>query len=287
MSTGEPNDDDLRATAHAAGLALDVVGQGPAVLCLHSSGLSRRQWRRLADELASSHRVLVPDLLGYGESQVPTDLDNFDTEEDLASLRPLLRTLNGPVALVGHSYGGYLALQLAIERNAVDPRSVAAVAVYEPVTFGALRASETLGLPADPAEAEIISEDEFFSLDEGYEGWLRRFVGWWNGPGAWDEIRPEVKAAFRASQEKMHREVWALTRNQPPLEQYEGIEAPCLFLHGAETREAAKAVCRRVADVLPRPTIVAVDGAGHMGPLSHRTAVNDAIADHLRITRTD
>ncbi len=281
------SDDDLRAAARAGGLHLELIGRGPTILCLHSSGLSGRQWRALAAELQTEFRVLMPDLFGYGESSGPSDPGEITTEDDMQALRPLVAALEEPVALVGHSFGGVLALLLAAERPLVQSDRVFALAAYEPVSFGVLEASPRLGLDADPAKTDLAAfgddGDTFFELDDrGYEGWLRRFVEWWNGPGAWDAMRPNVQDTFRASQAKMHAEVRALLAAQRPLDHYLPVTAPSLFLCGARTREAAKAVCRRLGDRLPNARFETIDGAGHLGPVSHRDAVNAAIAQHLR-----
>ena len=288
----QATDAALVAAGASAGLAVEIFGQGPTVVCLHSSGLSGRQWRGLAEALATTHRVVVPDLLGYGQARTPQDLASFATEDELVSFRPLLAALDEPVSFVGHSYGGYLALRLAAERKVAHPTGVAAVAAYEPVVFGVLDACAELGLARDPARAdlqEMVDDDDgganrdFFNLEVGgYEAWLSRFVAWWSGPGSWEGMRPPVQAAFRASQEKVHAEVRALNHSQPDLSAYVGLTAPCLFMHGTETREAAKAVCRRLTEALLNARTEVISGAGHMGPLTHRDAVNEAIILHLR-----
>ena len=45
-------------------LFVSARGEGPPVLLLHSGGMSSRQWKKLGDALASTHRVLAPDLFG-------------------------------------------------------------------------------------------------------------------------------------------------------------------------------------------------------------------------------
>ena len=170
-----------------AGLHVECGGRGRPVVFIHSSGLSGRQWRSLAEALAADHQAIVPDLFGYGRSMQPDDPSAITTADDVGPLRRLLAGVGRPVSLVGHSYGGFLALLLAAELSRVDPKAVRAVAVYEPVAFGSLAESSALGLPAAPELDEYVlatPEETFFDLaDGGYEGWLRRFVGWWNGRG--------------------------------------------------------------------------------------------------------
>jgi len=53
-------------------LAVQVVGAGPDVLLLHGIPGSGSVWDGVATRLAEHHRVVVPDLLGFGESSRPT-----------------------------------------------------------------------------------------------------------------------------------------------------------------------------------------------------------------------
>src|SRR5262245_33771018 len=109
---------------------------GEAVLLVHSGGFTSRQWRKLKEQLAPTFEVLAPDLLGYGASGPWPEGQPFHFDEDVAFLVSLVGTRS--VHVVGHSYGGLLALKLALAR----PAAVRSLAVYEPVAFGVLDASE-------------------------------------------------------------------------------------------------------------------------------------------------
>ena len=84
-------------------LAYRDVGEGEPVLLLHSGGFSSRQWHALSGALLSTHRVLVPDLLGYGASSPWRTGEPFHLRQDVAVLERLLDDVGGPVHLVGHS----------------------------------------------------------------------------------------------------------------------------------------------------------------------------------------
>lgn len=85
-------------------------GQGlPPLLFVHGFPLSRGAWQNQVTAFAPTHRVLAPDLRGLGDSgasEGPTPMARF--AEDLAALLRGLKV--GPVVLVGHSMGGYVAL---------------------------------------------------------------------------------------------------------------------------------------------------------------------------------
>ena len=89
------------------------AGSGPPLLLLHGLGGSLYDWRHLLDELAEDHRVIVPDLLGAGESDKPEHGD-YSVVAQARRLRGLLDHLKiEKISLAGNSYGGGIALAFA------------------------------------------------------------------------------------------------------------------------------------------------------------------------------
>ncbi|MBI3691630.1 MAG: alpha/beta fold hydrolase, partial [Mycolicibacterium aromaticivorans] len=123
----------------------DTGGDGPPVVLLHgggpgASGLSN--FSRNIDALASSHRVVVPDMPGYGRSSKYVDhRDPFGYLAD--TLRGLLDELGMATAhLVGNSYGGAAALRLALD----TPHRVNKLVLMGPGGIGTTRGLPTEGL---------------------------------------------------------------------------------------------------------------------------------------------
>jgi pimeloyl-ACP methyl ester carboxylesterase len=91
-------------------LAFDRRGAGPPLLLLHGTTSSRRVWAPLLDDLAAFSDVVAVDLPGHGASP-PTSHSPPDWALDIASLLDDLRLER--VAILGHSSGGWTALELA------------------------------------------------------------------------------------------------------------------------------------------------------------------------------
>ncbi|WND37348.1 alpha/beta hydrolase [Streptomyces sp. BB1-1-1] len=82
------------------------------VLLLHGYPANHHCWRHQIPPLADRYRVITPDLLGWGESDRPLHL-SFDYDTEVTRLARLLDALGlDSVNLVGHDYGGFLALGL-------------------------------------------------------------------------------------------------------------------------------------------------------------------------------
>ena len=103
----------MQASIHGFRMAYTDAGQGaPTLLFIHGFPLSRGAWHKQVEAFALDHRVIAPDLRGLGESGTPTGPATMSLFAD--DLVALLRGLKvGPVILVGHSMGGYVALNFA------------------------------------------------------------------------------------------------------------------------------------------------------------------------------
>jgi pimeloyl-ACP methyl ester carboxylesterase len=252
-------------------------GSGVPVVLVHSGGLSSRQWSRITSRLISTHRVIAPDLLGAGESDdVPPD-EPFDFATDVGALDAVLATIDGPYHLVGHSYGGLIALTHARKH----PSRVLTMGLFEPVAFGVLRSANDTEAVRD-LERE---DDDGRFLDDSFGGtepWMQRFIDWWQGAGTWASLPDPSRAAFLKVGRKVFQEVRSLTADRTPHDAYRHLEMPVLLMTATRSPLAARRVCAILAETLPHAELVVVPDAGHMAPLTHGHEVGDRIAAHVR-----
>ena len=111
------------------------------ILCLHCSGGSGRQWRALTSPLTAHFDVRAPDLIGYLNSGGWPTGARVSLDDEAERLLALLVDTDEPVHLLGHSYGGAVALQMALRW----PERIASLTLYEPVRFGLLSATMGTG----------------------------------------------------------------------------------------------------------------------------------------------
>ena len=112
---------------------IKVSGQGPAVVMLHSSLSSSKQWLWLVSQLEPNYTVINCDFLGYGDAEDVSEPDNYSFDVEVARIHQALDIVipNQSYHLVGHSCGGAIALKLAVEA----PERVLSMSLYEPVAF--------------------------------------------------------------------------------------------------------------------------------------------------------
>lgn len=253
-------------------------GDGPLapVVMVHSTGLSGAQWRRLGRRLdRRGHHVAVPDLIGYGETDAWPGPGPFVTGADLAIVEAVMDLVGGPVHLVGHSYGGRVALQAAARR----PELVRSMAMFEPVAFGVLRSTRD---PEGLADIEGDDRDPRF-IDDGFggsEGWMEMFVDYWNGEGAWAAMHENQRRSFMRSARKIFEEVRETSLDDIPHTAYEPLEMPALFISGRQSTPAGRRTSAILGETLPAGRHVEVD-AGHMAPVMAPDDVNALILEHF------
>ncbi|WP_102796674.1 alpha/beta fold hydrolase [Bowmanella denitrificans] len=236
--------------------------QGPAVVLLHSSMSSARQWRELAGQLEQDFYILNIDLLGYGQAPKVSQTGAFSLATESERIRQHLHELGVTrFHLVGHSFGGAIALKLAYELKPM----VMSLAVFEPVAFHLLDKQHPGFLEVQALGNEVSQ----LSAEQA----AARFVNYWNGSGYFSAMPQQVQQGFIKQVEKVRLDFVGLMGEPYGLNDYAKICCPVLLLSGRDTRDSAKAVAQSLCSALPHLTYQQVSG-GHMAPISHSAEVN-------------
>ena len=252
------------------------AGSGPAVVCLHANATSSAQWRGLMDLLASRFRVLAAD--SYDAGKGPRwDSDRVITLADEAKLlEPVLAAARSPLVLVGHSYGGAVALIAALR----DPGRVRALVLYEPTLFALLDAERPRPNDADGIRNAVAEAAE--CLERGdVDAAAERFIDYWMEPGTWRRMPAERKPAIAESVRNVRRWAHALFTEPTPLAAFRSLDMPVLYMTGERSTASALGVARLLTATLPRVEVVKFAALGHMGPVTHPSQVNEEIARFL------
>jgi pimeloyl-ACP methyl ester carboxylesterase len=237
---------------------------------------SKDQWRSLARLLKGEYRVIAFDLYGYGATPLPTGIDNFSLGDEIALIERGLKGLleaGEPFHLVGHSYGGAVALRLAHDR----PQRVRTLALFEPVAFHLLRQD-------DPALQPVLemAQDLAAALGAGDPmAAAACFIDYWGGKGSFAATSARTRELLAASILKAPADFRALLSDPLSPDDYRTLDLPVCLMAGRQSRPPALRVAEVLAEVLPRCRRVWVPG-GHMAPVTEGAQVNPLIRKHLQ-----
>lgn len=259
----------------------DTGGDGPAVVLLHgggpgASGLSN--YSRNIDALARHHRVLVPDMPGYGRST--KYLDHSDPFGYLAdTIRGLLDELNLPTAhLVGNSYGGAAALRLALD----TPQRVGKLVLMGPGGIGTTR-----GLPTDGLKSLLSYYGGEGPSREKLAAVIRNYLVY-DGAAVPEElidvryqasIDPEVVANPPLRRPSGLRTLWRMDLSRD--RRLRTLGTPTLVLWGRDDKVNRPAGGPMLLNLMPNAELVMTSHTGHWMQWERAELFNQLVTEFL------
>ena len=116
-------------------LYAEEYGQGRPILLLHGLGASTFTWRNLIPELSRQNRVIAIDFKGFGRSEKPftqaySPYDHANLVLDFIRKRGLR-----DLTIIGHSYGGAIAMMVTLRFNEVEPGRVRNLVLMNAPTY--------------------------------------------------------------------------------------------------------------------------------------------------------
>jgi pimeloyl-ACP methyl ester carboxylesterase len=254
-----------------------VEGCGPPIVLLHSSMSSKSQWRELIERLRDRYRLIAIDLLGYGDSAPPSSGAAYRLSDEVRLVESVLaRELRPgePFHLIGHSFGGVIALQLAARTQEWSVRSLS---LFEPIVFHLLPSGDPGLALVEGAWREMV-----YRLNAGDAcGSSACFVDYWSGSGAFAQLRDTQQLALATQVPKVLLEFGAVAEEACGAAAYRCIEVPTLLGVGRWSPEPARRLAAMLAYILPDVRRFEV-AAGHMAPITHPALVNPLFERFIR-----
>jgi pimeloyl-ACP methyl ester carboxylesterase len=258
-----------------------VAGAGTPVVMLHSSLSSKSQWTALAERLASRFRVIALDLCGYGDNALSLTGAPFTLDDEVRLVTDHLDRLVEPpgrIHLVGHSYGGLVALRIAQCRS----NRVASLSLYEPVVFRMLD-DEDATLADLRAVADRVSR--LVMAGRRHDA-AQAFVDFWSGESSYASLPLPAQASLARRVDKVPLDFQAALGWPRRREDLRAIVAPTLLLAGNRSPAVVQRIHTLLTRTLPDNRAATFDG-GHMGPITDTDRVNPWIEAFLDTCERD
>ncbi len=253
-------------------LSYSDEGSSPrTVLLIHGHPFNRSMWTPQLERLKAGHRVVVPDLRGYGNSSLPIGRRETTLETFAADNLALMDALNVQTfALGGLSMGG----QIVLEMYRQAPDRIERLLLAD--TFAGLDTAERKQL-------RLMTADRLER--EGMDAYAREELTRMIAPTTAEQY-PEIAAhVMEMMTTTPPRGAAAALRGRAQRRDYlpslQEIRVPTAVIVGREDRYTPVPLAEQLRDNIPGATLHVIDGAGHMPNLERVNVFNDVVEQWL------
>jgi pimeloyl-ACP methyl ester carboxylesterase len=252
-------------------VSYEDYGAGPIVVLVHGSPGNARAWQRVGERLALHHRVVAPDLPGHGETTAQLAGATPDVGYSATLVEALVESVGRPALLVGYSYGGVVALAVALR----DRAPVGALALLEPVAVEALSLASDEGAHA---RTRAVFEEYIAAVEAGDLARVSIMVDFWFGTGAYAQMPEPLRAYMIREAATNARDVRGALREDYPAAALHALSVPVTIVVGGRSPEVTWTIARTLAAHLARGSLVRLDDADHAMITTHGEALARTLA---------
>jgi pimeloyl-ACP methyl ester carboxylesterase len=257
---------------------LEAGSSGPVVMLVHSSVSGARQWRRLMDDLKGQFRVRAVNLFGYGKTP-PWPAEAIQSLDDQARLVEAALPANADeIYLVGHSFGGSVAMKAAARLVG----RVAKLVLLETNPFYLLAQSGRVEAFAEAME--LCNCIKKFGAVGEWATAGEKFADYWGAAGTWREMSLDRRIAFSDGLKPNFFEWDAVMNETTPAEEWATLlPRATLLVCDPGTVLPIREITAALRRSGPGWAYKEVPGAGHMAPLTHPDLINPLIGSFFKL----
>lgn len=250
------------------------AGEGPAVLFLPGSYSTTAAWRQVQRHLGPGYRLVTGSLSGYGETTDTRSPHDFDIAHEVRVVQALARHIGQPVHLVGHSFGGTVALAAALSRTL----DIASLSLFE---ANPLHMIQRHGGGVLYEATLRMSQGFEAAVGAGERDAPARVIDFWGGPGVFASMPDAVQTYCRETATVNVLDWHTDFGFEIDADACAGLDIPVLLVRGGEANAAMVAITDALAHDLPDVRSAAVDGAGHFLITSHAARCAELLSSFL------
>ena len=246
-------------------------GHGSAVLLIHSTVAGNKQWRKLIEYLSPHYRVLAPNLFGYGTTP-EWSKNRHQTLIDQVDLLADFFEQNESISIVGHSFGGSVAMMAAKKY----PAKIKKLILVEPNPFYLLEHHSD-----HDSYQEALNLRDIIKTNAYKETWgqaAEKFADYWNGSGAWTKMDELRREKFAEALKPNFHEFDCVINETTSLEEWRDIlPQNTHILFSEQTVNSIRKIVTIFEETMPNWIFHSYSEGTHMAPLTHPNIVNPII----------
>jgi pimeloyl-ACP methyl ester carboxylesterase len=257
------------------GRAVDYVesGEGPCVVFVPGSFSATAAWRPIIEHL-KDFRTVATSLPGCGGTE-PLHDGNTSADDYAELIEAAAARTKDRIHLVGHSWGGALALAVALRGRL----PLASLTLLEANPCDVLRQS---GDDELYSAARNMSDAYIAAYHAGEPEAAKRVIDFWTGEGTFASLPPKMRE-FAVQTTPANVIDWpAMFAFRRPLSDYAALNIPVLWVHGTKSHVSLHKIAERVCARLPNAKLEKIPGASHLLIGTHPKEIAALIAAHVR-----
>jgi pimeloyl-ACP methyl ester carboxylesterase len=253
----------------------DVTGEaaGPTVLLVPGSCSTGAAWRGVIGEWGGAFRAITTSLPGYGRSAERRPEGDPCIAYLAEAIEAVIDRAGRPVHLAGHSFGGLVAVAVALRRQV----PLASLTVLEAPAVELLREHDET---SHYGAFRDMSAGYFAAFADGDREAIARMVDFYGGPGTWASW-PERVRAYAMETTPVNIRDWASAFAFPLKDELADIAAPTFIAWGGASHPAIKRANALLAQGIPGARSAAIDGAAHFMISTHPRQCALLVAEHV------
>jgi pimeloyl-ACP methyl ester carboxylesterase len=259
-------------------LAVSESGSGRPVVMLHCSASSGSAWRGVTHWMGRGVRAITPDFYGCGASERWQRQRPVQIGDHVKLVEAIAHRYGGPIDVVGHSFGGAVALRAAIALQ--QEGRLQSLTLIEPVSFHLLRDGSAVDRRLFDQAVWLYGQIRASILDNDADRGMGRFVDYWNGPASWDRLDAETRHRLSSRLGPVADDFAAAFSDTTTIDAYGAITAPTMLIGGSLSPAPTQRLCQLLSVAIPGAEHVTIT-AGHMSPMTHPAVIGALIASHL------
>ncbi len=249
-------------------------GIGPTIVMVPGSCSTGAAWHKVVSRLSDRFRCVTTSLLGYGETLERRTIEDSSISHEVEALASVVRKACGPVHLVGHSFGGLVAIALAIRNEA----HLVSLTVVEAPASELLRESGEFQYHNDFRQ---MSDSFITAYRGGDKQAIAAMIDFYGGARTYDSW-PAAARAYAIETTPVNILDWESAYGFPLSPQLlASIDVPTLVLRGQSSHQAVKRANELISECIERASLTTIDSAAHFMITTHANDVAEAIAHHV------
>ena len=252
------------------------AGTGRKVILIHSSVAGARQWGGLMNALADRFHFIAINLFGYGATKSWSERRTQTLEDQARLLAPFVPNDGSKFSIVGHSFGGSVAMKAA----AMFKSHIDRLVLIEPNPFYLLQQNER-----NEAFEEALSLRDTIKQSGTDNTWpiaAEVFANYWTGPGSWDAMPEERRAKFTAALEPNFHEWDGVMNEKTPLSVWQAdLPDETTVVSANDTVRTIDEIVSLMKQGIPHWRFANIERGGHMAALTKPDLINPIIEDAL------